>query len=122
MNKRKSNGRRRQSNLQQRGARRTRDGTSGLQISLLCETHSSGATRREQSLLTPPVRIMVVRIVVGDSGPATPVRLNVIDLGVSGSGVVDIGYLLTGRRVGRLEVIRIVVGEVFPAPPLGLMV
>ncbi len=27
-----------------------RDGTSGLQISLLCETHSSGATRKEQSL------------------------------------------------------------------------
>jgi hypothetical protein len=43
----------------------TRDGISGLQISLLCETHSSGATRREKSLLlTAPVRL------IGQSVPA----------------------------------------------------
>ena len=65
--------------------------------SLPCDTHSSGATRREQSLLTPPVGIIVVRIVVGYSGPTTSVGLDVIDLGVSGSGIVDIGYGLTGR-------------------------
>src|SRR5215211_1923904 len=69
---------------------------------------------------TPPVRIKVGRIVVGDAFPAPPVGLDVIDLGVSGSGVVDIGYVLTGRRVGRLEVIRIVVGDFFPAPPVGV--
>jgi hypothetical protein len=69
---------------------------------------------------TPPVRIKVVCIVVGDVFPTTPVGFDVIDLGVAGSGVVDIGYLLTGRRVGRLDVIRIVVGDVFPAPPVGV--
>src|SRR5688500_6251560 len=50
---------------------------------------------------TSPVWIPVVCLVVGDSGLTTPVGLDLVDLGVSGSGVVDIGYLLTGRRVGR---------------------
>jgi len=68
--------------------------------------------------LTPPVRIKVVCVVVGNVFPTTPVGFDVIDLGVSGSGVVDIGYVLTGRRVGRLDVIRIVVGDVFPASPV----
>jgi hypothetical protein len=72
----------------------TRDGASGLPISLLCETHSSGATRREQSLLTAPVRIAVVISVVGDLLPATPVGLDRPDLSI-GSGEVDIGYPLT---------------------------
>jgi hypothetical protein len=72
----------------------TRGGTSGLQISLLCETHSSNATRREKSLLTAPIRIAVVISVVGDLLPATPVGLDRPNLTVA-SGVVDIGYLLT---------------------------
>ena len=72
----------------------TRNGTSGLQISLLCETHSSGATRREKSLLTAPVRIDVVISVVGNLLPTTPAWLDRPDLTV-GSGVVDIGYPLT---------------------------
>ncbi len=121
-------GRTRRSDLEQRGARKTRDGVSGLPTSLLCETHSSGATRREESLprtttttsFTSPVRIIVVRLVVGDSGLTTPVGLDVIDLGVSGSWVVDIGYVLTGRRVGRVVVVRSAVGDVFLAPPVGV--
>ena len=71
-----------------------RDGASGLPTSLLCETHSSGATRREQSLLTAPVRIDVVISVVGDLEPTTPVRLDRPDLTVA-SGVADKGYPLT---------------------------
>ena len=61
----------------------------------LCETHSSGATRREQSLLAAPVRIAVVISVVGDWLPTTPAGCDRIDLSVGGCGVVDIGYLLT---------------------------
>jgi hypothetical protein len=110
--------RRRQSNLQQRGARRTRDGVSGLPTSVLCETHSSGPTRREQSLLTSPVRIKVGRGVVDDLVRTTPVGFDGVDLTV-GSGVVDIGYALTGRRVGRVEVARSVVGDVELASPVG---
>jgi len=72
----------------------TRGGTSGLQISLLCETHSSGATRREKSLLTAPVRIGVVSSVVGDLLPTTPAGLDRPDLTV-GSGRVYVGYALT---------------------------
>src|SRR5215208_423904 len=84
----------RQSNLQQRGARKTLNGASGLSTSLLCETHSSGVTRREKSLLTAPVRIIVVISVVGDLLPTTPVGLDRPDLTI-GSGVVDKGYPLT---------------------------
>src|SRR5829696_7946144 len=114
-------GRSRQSNPEQRGARKTHDGgASGLPTSLLCETHSSGATRREQSLLTAPVRIAVVISVVGDWLPTTPAGCDRIDLSVGGCGVVDIGYLLTGRRVGRVVVVRSVVGDVEPASPVGL--
>ena len=80
----------RQSNLQQGRARRMRDGSSGLQTSLYCETHSSGSTRREKSLLTAPVRIAVVISVVGDLLPTTPAGLDRPDLTVA-SGVVDIG-------------------------------
>ena len=78
----------------------TRDGTSRLQISLLDETHSSGATRREQSLLAAPVRIAVVISIVGDLLPASPAGLDRPDLTV-GSGRVYVGYALTGRREGR---------------------
>ena len=112
------------SDLEQRGARKTRDGVSGLPTSLLCETYSSGATRREESLLRPtsaftcPVRIPVLRIVVGDFGITTTVGVDVIDLVVAGSWVVDIGYALTGRRVGRVVVVRIVLGDVDPASPV----
>ena len=85
----------RQSNLQQSGARMTRDGgASGLSTSLLCETHSSGATRREKSLFAPPGRIGVVISVVGDLLPTTSTGLDRPDLTVA-SGVVDIGYPLT---------------------------
>jgi hypothetical protein len=84
----------RQSNLQQRGARNTRNDASGLPISLLCETHSSGATRSEKSLLTPPVRIKVGRDVVDDLVLTLPVWFDRVDLTV-GSGVVDKGYALT---------------------------
>jgi hypothetical protein len=71
-----------------------RDGASGLPTSVLRQTHSSGATRREQSLFTAPVRIAVVISVVGGLLPTTPAGLDSPDLSV-GSGVVDIGYLLT---------------------------
>jgi hypothetical protein len=61
-------------------------------------TLSSSATRREESLFTSPVRIAVVSRVVGDWLPTTPAGCDRIDLRVgSGSGVVDIGYPLTGR-------------------------
>src|SRR5215208_70298 len=63
-------------------------------FTLLCETHSSGAIRREQSLLAAPVRIAVVISVVGDLLPTAPVRLDRPDLVVA-SGVVDKSYLLT---------------------------
>jgi len=84
----------RQACPQQRGARNTRDGASGLPTSLLCKTHFPGATRREKWLLTAPVGPVVVISVVGDLVPATPVGLDRPDL-VVGSGVVDKGYLLT---------------------------
>src|SRR5688572_4515843 len=108
-----------------REARKPRDGASGLQISLLCETHFSDATRREESLLpassfTCPVRIIVLRIVAGDWGPTTPVGVDVIDLSVSGCGVVDIGYLLAIRRVGRVVVVRSVLGDVELASAVGV--
>ena len=70
------------------------DGASGLPTSLLCETHSSEATRRDKSLFTAPVRIAVVISVVGDLLPTTPAGLDRPDLTVA-SGVVDIGNLLT---------------------------
>src|SRR5829696_5560662 len=94
-------------------------GASGLPTSLLCETHSSGATRGEQSLLTAPVRIAIVISVVGDFLPTTPVGLDRPDLTVA-SGVVDIGYPLTRRRVGGVGVVRGVVGDWSPATPVGL--
>jgi hypothetical protein len=47
--KRRGHRRRRQSNLQQRGAQKTRHGDSGLPPYVLCETHSSGSIRREKS-------------------------------------------------------------------------
>src|SRR5215212_4833819 len=85
----------------------------------LCETYSLLRTypEGEQSLLTPPVRIVVVRGVVGDR-PLTPtVYADRVDLGVDpGSGVGVIGYALTGRRVGRVIVVRGVVGEWALAP------
>jgi hypothetical protein len=56
----------------------------------------SGATRREQSLLTPPVRTAVVTSVIGDSVLTTPFGFDRPDLTVGcGSGDVDIGYLHT---------------------------
>src|SRR5215204_6674519 len=60
----------------------------------LCETHSSGPTRRKKPLLTAPGRILVVISVVGDLEPTTPIRFDRPDLVVA-SGVVDKGYLLT---------------------------
>ena len=116
---------RRQSNLQQRGARKTRHGASGLLSSLLCETHSCGPTRREESLppassFTCPVRIPVLRIVVGDSSITTSVGVDVIDLVVAGAWVVDVGYALTRRRVGRIVVVRVVARDVELASPVGV--
>jgi hypothetical protein len=44
-----------------------------LDLFILCDTHSSGATRREKSLLlAPPVRSIVASTVVGDFLPASP--------------------------------------------------
>src|SRR5215217_2281602 len=83
-------------------------------------TQSSGATRREKSLLPPPVRIIVVSTVVGDWLPTTPAGVDRVDLSVGSGCVVDIGYLLTGRRVGRVVVARTVVGDVELAPSVGL--
>jgi hypothetical protein len=97
----------------------TRDGASGLSTSVRCETHFSGATQREESLLTPPVRIVVGRGVVGDSVFTTPVGFDRIDLGVV-SIVSCIGYLLTRWRVGRVVVICIVVGDVELVPTADL--
>jgi hypothetical protein len=63
--------------------------------SLYCgETHSSGATRRENWLLTAPVRIEVGRDVVDDLVLTLPVWFDRVDLTV-GSCVVDKGYALT---------------------------
>jgi hypothetical protein len=88
-------------------------------FTLLCETHSSGAIRREQSLFTAPVRLLVVMSVVGDLEPTTPVGLDRPDLTL-GSGVIDKGYPLTGRRVGRVLVVRGVIGDWLPASPIDL--
>jgi hypothetical protein len=65
---------------------------------LLCAIHSSGPTRREQSLLTPPVRIVIGRGVVGDSVLTTPVGFDSIDLGVV-SVISRIGYLAVRARI-----------------------
>src|SRR5215217_7715969 len=81
-----------------------------LHLFTLYETHSSGAIRREQSLLTAPVRIIVVISVVGDLLPTTPVGLDRPDLTVA-SGVVDIGYPLTAGSIVRVGVVRGVVGD-----------
>ena len=62
----------------------------------------------------------VVRIVVGDVDPATPVEVGGVDLPVA-SVPARIGYLLAGRRVGRLPVAFLVVGDSDDAPPSGLM-
>src|SRR5918993_1130851 len=91
-----------------------------LVLFAFCETHSSGVTRREQSLLTAPVRIAVVSSVVGDLEPASPVGLDRPDLTVGSGDVVFIGYLLTGRRVGRVVVVGGVVGDLEPVSPVGL--
>jgi hypothetical protein len=54
-------------------------------------THSSGGTRREESLLlAPPVRILVVSSVVSDWEPTTPAGFDRVDLLVV-SDVADIG-------------------------------
>src|SRR5215204_376094 len=46
----------------------------------LYETHSSGGTRREKSLLlAPPVRILVVSSVVSDWLPTTPAGVDRVD-------------------------------------------
>src|SRR5215204_2929268 len=118
--KRRGHRRRRQSNLQQRGAQKTRHGDSGLPPYVLCETHSSGSIRREGSLLTAPVRIIVVISVVGDWGPTTPAGFYRIDLSVGSGCLVDIGYLLTGRSVVGEVVVRGVVGEWFLASSAGI--
>ena len=65
-----------------------------LDLFTLCETRSSGATRREKSLLTAPEGPVVVISVVGDLLPTTPVGFDRPNLTV-GCGVVDVGYLLT---------------------------
>src|SRR5918993_322776 len=89
----------------------TLDGTSGLQISLLDETHSSGATRREQSLLAAPARIAVVISVVGDLLPASSTGLDRPDLFVAFDEGVSVGYAFaTGTVVGRV-VVRGVIGD-----------
>ena len=69
--------------------------------------------------MSAPVRIIVVSTVVGDWGPTTPAGCDRIDLSVGSGCLVDIGYLLTGRRVGRVVVVRSVVGELFLASPVG---
>jgi hypothetical protein len=71
--------------------------------------------------LTPPVRIVVVRGVVGDRVLTTPVGVDGVDLEVF-SVVRGIGYALTGRRVGRVVVVRGFVGDWELAPTVGLMV
>jgi hypothetical protein len=59
--------------------------------------------------------------IVGDSVLTTPFGFDRPDLGVGcGSGDVDIGYFLTGRRVGRVEVVRGIFGDVEPVSPANL--
>ena len=97
----------------------TRDGASGLPTSLLCETHSSGATRREKPpLLTAPVRLKVSSTVVGNWGPTTPAGLDRVDFIVVSVVALE-GDLLTTRRVGRVAVVRGVVGDWLPTIPAG---
>ena len=72
--------------------------------------------------MTPPVRIRAVHAVVGDLALTTPADFDRIDHTV-GYGCADgIGYLLTGRRVGRLVVRPVVVGDLDLLPPLALIV
>ena len=56
--------------------------------------------------MAPPVRIAVVISVVGDGLPTTPAGVDRVDLTVGSGDVVDIDYLLTRRRVGRVIVVR----------------
>jgi hypothetical protein len=64
---------------------------------------------------------VVVRGVVGDWLLASSSGIDGVDLVVTvGSVLARIGYLLTGRRVGRLIVARRVVGELFLAPTAGI--
>src|SRR5215217_1109830 len=110
-------GRSRQAWPQQSGAQKTRWHLRAPDFLTLCETHSSAATRRDKSLLTAPVRLIVACTVVGDVESASPIGADRIDLFVgSGSGVVFISYLLTGREVVVLRV----VGDVEPAPTADL--
>jgi hypothetical protein len=83
----------------------THDGASGLQISLLWETHFSGATRREKSLLlTVPVRLKVSSTVVGNWDPTAPAGFDRIDFIVVSVVALE-GDLLTTWRVGRGAVV-----------------
>jgi hypothetical protein len=92
----------------------THDGASGLQISLLWETHFSGATRREKSLLlTVPVRLKVSSTVVGNWDPTAPAGFDRIDFIVVSVVALE-GDLLTTWRVGRGAVVGGVVGEFQP--------
>ena len=71
--------------------------------------------------MTPPVRTAVVTSAVGDSVLTPPFGFDRPDLGVvCGSGDIDIGYFLTGRRVGRVEVLRGIFGDVEPVSPADL--
>src|ERR687897_824186 len=81
-----------------------------LDLFAFCETHSSGVTRREQSLLTTPVRIAVVISVVGDLEPVSPVGLDRVDLFVV-SGVVGKCYPLAVGSVVGVVVVRGVVSD-----------
>src|SRR5918995_631244 len=86
-------------------------GPPGSDLFTLCETHSSGATRREKSLLTAPVRIDVPISVVGDWLPASPTWFDRPDLVVASGDRVGIGYpLAIGSVVGEV-VLRRVVGD-----------
>src|ERR687890_214228 len=79
-------------------------------MSLLDETHS-GATRREESLLTAPVRIAVVISVVGDWLPASSDGFDGVDLFVAFGDGVSVGYPLATGTVVRRVVVRGVVGD-----------
>src|SRR5829696_4738968 len=122
MNKgtRRGHRRRRQSYLQQRGARNTLDGASGLSsvsIKRYGGTPSPNQPEMEggASLLTaPPGRRIVARAIVGNFDLTSSTGVDGVDLVVTvGCVPARVGYSFAAGRVGKpADVVRAVVGDV----------
>src|SRR5215204_6446861 len=120
MNKgtRRGHRRRRQSYLQQRGARNTLDGASGLSsvsIKRYGGTPSPNQPEMEGGaclLTAAPGRRIVARAIVGKFDLTSSAGVDGVDLVVTvGSVLARVGYPLAAGRVGRVVLLRSVVGN-----------